>query len=128
MDEDGEMRVLGIEGTLSLRINIFEESEMEMLEDAYTVDRKCELKTREANYEELLIQNQSKCKMTEQLSLPELKEDVLQICHSEGSLQVEQTKIMADGIYIEGILHLSFLYIKADDEMPFATWQGMVPF
>ena len=66
--------------------------------------------------------------MAEQLALPELKEDVLQICHSDGNLQVEQTKVMADGIYIEGILHLTFLYIKADDEMPFAAWQGMVPF
>lgn len=128
MDEDGEMRVLGIEGTLALRINVFAEEEIEMLEDAYTTNRKCELQTRNAVYEELLIQNQSKCKLAEQLALPELKEDVLQICHSEGSLQIEQTKVMADGIYVEGILHLSFLYIKADDDSPFAAWQGMVPF
>lgn len=128
LDENGEMRVLGIEGTLNLRLNIFAEENVEILEDVYALGRKCGLETKEASYEELLIQNQSKCRVTESLALPELKEDVLQICHSEGNLQVEQTKIMADGIYIEGILHFSFLYIKADDEAPFAVWQGMIPF
>lgn len=39
MDEDGEMRVLGIEGTLNLRMNIYEEEEMEILEDLYSWSR-----------------------------------------------------------------------------------------
>ena len=29
---------------------------------------------------------------------------------------------------MEGILHVSFLYLKADDEEPLGSWQGMVPF
>jgi hypothetical protein len=29
---------------------------------------------------------------------------------------------------VEGMLHVFFLYIKADDQIPFAIWQGMVPF
>ena len=36
--------------------------------------------------------------------------------------------IAEGGIQIEGILHISFLYLKADDAMPFGSWQGMVPF
>lgn len=128
MDEDGEMRILGIEGTLSLRINIYEEEEIELLEDVYSLEQNCRLETREASYEELLIQNHSKCKVSETLSLPELKEDVLQICHSDGTVQMDRMEVTPDGIQLEGILHVSFLYIKADDEMPFDTWQGMVPF
>ena len=128
MDEDGEMRVLGVEATLSLRIHLFEEKETELLEDVYGQEKRCLLDTKEMVCEELLIQNQSRQKITERLALPELKEDVLQICHSEGSLQTEQVKIREDGIGVEGILHLTFLYIKADDDRPFAAWQGMVPF
>ncbi len=26
------------------------------------------------------------------------------------------------------MLHVGFLYIKADDQVPFDTWQGMIPF
>lgn len=128
LDEDGEMRVLGIEGTLNLRMNIYQEEEMELLADLYSLEQNCVFDTREASYEELLIQNHSKCKVTERLSLPELKEDVLQICHSDGAVQIEHMEQTEEGIQIEGILHLSFLYLKADDELPFGSWQGMVPF
>ncbi len=128
MDEDGEMRILGIEGTLNLRMNIYQEEEIELLEDLYSLEQNCDFETREAVYEELLVQNYSKCKVAERLSLPELKDDVLQICHSDGSVQIEHMELTEDGIQIEGILHISFLYLKADDAMPFGGWQGMVPF
>lgn len=128
MDEDGEMRLLGIEGTLALRMNLYVEEEAELLEDVYSLEQNLSFETREAVYEELLVQNYSKCKVSERLSLPELKDDVLQICHSDGSIQIEHMEETEDGIQIEGILHISFLYLKADDAMPFGSWQGMVPF
>ncbi len=128
MDEDGEMRILGIEGTLQMRIQIYEEEDIEILEDMYSLESECELEKREAVYEEMLLRNQSKCKVSEQLSLPELKDDILQICHSDGVVQVEHTEVVDGGVQIEGILHISFLYVKANDEVPFDTWQGMVPF
>ena len=88
LDEDGEMRILGIEGTLVLRMNIYQEEELELLEDLYSLEQNCRFDTREAVYEELLIQNHSKCKVSERLSLPELKDDALQICSSEGTVQL----------------------------------------
>ena len=60
LDEDGEMRILGIEGTLVLRMNIYQEEELELLEDLYSLEQNCRFDTREAVYEELLIQNHSK--------------------------------------------------------------------
>ena len=128
MDEDGEMRVLGIEGTLSIRMNIYGEEEMEILEDLYSLEKACTFEAKEAVYEELLMQNQSKCKVSERLSLPELKDDVFQIVHSQGSIQAEHTQNTPEGMKVEGILHVSFLYLKADDMEPYGSWQGMVPF
>ena len=122
MDSDGEMRVLGIEGTLNLRMNIYEEEEMELLEDLYSLEQQCVLRTREAVYEELLMQNQSKCKLSERLALPELKEDVLQIIYSRGSIQTEHVQNTEEGIRVEGILHVSFLYMRADDMEPYGSW------
>lgn len=128
LDEDGEMRVLGIEGTLNLRVNIYQEEQMEVLEDLYSLEQKCQFETKENVYEELLIQNHSKCKIAETLQLPELKDDVLQICYSDGTVQMEHTEIVENGIQVEGILHLSFLYLRANDDAAFGSWQGMVPF
>lgn len=128
INEDGEMRILGIESTISLRIYVYQEEQMELLEDVYSLSESCEIQTKKAVYEELLLQNQSRCKVTEQLLLPELKEDVLQICHSDGNLQIDNETVTEEGILLDGVLYVTFLYIKADDKMPYTAWQGMVPF
>ena len=122
------MRVVGVEGTLFLQICLYEETKMELVEDVYAPGMHCETKTTDGIYEQLLIRNQLQYKLEEQLLLPELGEGTLQSCHGDGSIQMEQTKVMEEGIYIEGILYLNFLYLKAEDEMPFASWSGMVPF
>ena len=128
MDDDGEMRALGIEGTLKLCIAIYEEEQVEVLTDAYSLVQNCQLETAPRMVEELVFQNHSKCKVNEQLSLPELREDILQICHSSAKVQVEHMEPSVEGLRIEGMLHVSFLYVKENDEVPFDTWQGMVPF
>ena len=128
MDEDGEMRALGIEATLEVRIFLYEEEKIEVLEDAYSLHRECVLQKQESMYEELITQNHSKYKITEHLNLPELKEEILQICHSSGSLQIERMETTPEGIQIEGVLHVAFLFVKANDAVPFDMWQGMVPF
>lgn len=128
MDEDGEMRVLGIEATLEVRLLVYEEEKMEVLEDAYSLKEECLPQKRETLYEELIMQNHSKCKIAERLSLPELKEEILQICHSSGNMQIERMDVVPEGIQIEGVLHVAFLYVKANDAVPFDMWQGMVPF
>lgn len=128
LDEDGEMRILGIEATVILRMNLYEEQETELLMDLYSLEQDCILERKNAVYEELLVQNQSKCKVTERLSLPELKDNVLQIIHSKGSVQAENIVNGSDGIQIEGVLHISFLYLRGDDTRPYGSWQGMVPF
>lgn len=128
MDEDNEMRLIGIEATLALRMNIYEEEETEILSDLYSLDQVCTFDTREAAPEELIMQNQSRCRLTERLSLPELKDDVLQILYSTGNIQVESEEYIPEGIQLEGILHLSFLYLKSDDAEPYGSWHGMVPF
>lgn len=127
-DGDGEMRVIGVEATLEMEIEIWAEEEMEVLEDAYALSEKCIPDKKVMTYEEPVMQNLSKCKVIEQLSLPELEEDILQICHSSGRAQIERIAMTEEGIMVEGVLHICFLYVKANDTLPFAVWQGMVPF
>lgn len=128
VDEDGEMRIIGIEGTLGLCIAVYEEEQVEILEDMYSLENHCVLETKEMEYEQLVLQNNSKCKVMERLSIPELKNEILQICHSNGTICIDRTVMQEDGILIEGALYISFLFVKANDSMPFDTWQGVVPF
>ena len=128
MDEDGEMRVIGVEGTMRLILTIYYEEKVELLEDVYSLEKQCKLETKETSFETLLLQNHSKCKVSQRLSLPELKNTVLQICHSSGSIQLDRMEQSDVGIRLEGVLHISFLYVKANDEIPFECWSGVVPF
>ncbi len=128
LDEDGEMRIIGIEGTLKISLAVYEEEDVEVLEDAYSLEKQCRLEEKEVCLEQLVLQNHSKCKVTERLSLPELKQDILQICHSNAAVQLDHIETTGQGVQVEGALHVSFLYVKASDEIPFDTWQGVVPF
>lgn len=127
-DEDGELRVFGIEGTLKLYIAVYEEEKIPILEDLYSLEKNGILQKKDVSYEQLVLQNHSKCKIMERISVPELKKDVLQICHSCGTIQIGKMKMQEDGLLVEGALQIGFLYVKADDQMPFDTWQGMIPF
>lgn len=40
LDEDGEMRVIGIEGTIHLRMNIYKEESIDVLADMYSLQKK----------------------------------------------------------------------------------------
>ena len=127
-DEDGEMRIIGIEGTLQLAITIYEEEQIDILEDLYSLENHCQLEMKEVEYEQLVLQNSSKCKIMERLSVPELKNEILQICHSSGSIRMERMDVREDGVLVEGAVYLSFLFVRSNDSMPFDTWHGVVPF
>ena len=128
VDEDGETRIVGIEGTLQLHLAVYEEEQLEVLDDMYSLEKQCTLERKDVEYEQLVLQNHSKCKVMERLSIPELRNEILQICHSHGTIRVDKMEMREDGILAEGVLYIHFLYVKANDNMPFDTWQGVVPF
>lgn len=128
MDEDGELRILNIEAVINIEANVYEEKECEVLDDIYMLEKKCMLNTEPIYAESLILQNQSKCKIIESLILPELRDELLQICTASGVVQVELIQVKKEGIEIEGILHVDILYVCGNDRYPYASWQGMIPF
>lgn len=128
MDEDGQMRLIGVDASVEIRCSIYMEEKIKILEDLYAPDRKLIPSREKLELEALVMQNNSRYRLTEQLSLPEIREGTLQICHSSGYLQLETVKVQEGEVLAEGVLNVSFLYLKEDDGQPFALWQGMVPF
>lgn len=53
---------------------------------------------------------------------------ILQICHSDGNVKIDETRIVENGILAEGIVQVRILYIIGDDEMPFYSMETMIPF
>lgn len=127
-DEDGETRIIGLEGTLQLTMVVYKEEKADVLLDLYSLNKTCIMETSDMKYEQLILQNHSKCKIMEPLTIPELQNNVLQICYSKGKILVETMEETEDGIVVSGIIYVSFLYIKSNDEAPFEVWNGMIPF
>ena len=127
-DSDGEERVLAVEAMLELEIRIYEEEEVSLLLDVYAPAKELRVVCKPAKLECLLVKNFSKCRVGERLKTSENQGKILQICHSDGMVKVDNTHIMENGIEIEGIVTVKILYIISDDEMPFYSMDAMIPF
>ncbi len=127
-DTDGEMRLFHLEGMLEFEIRLYGTEEAEILEDVYSPEKELELTTSREVYESLVMKNESKCKAGGRIRIQAAKPRILQICHSNGSIKIDNTEIVEDGIRIEGAVPVSILYISSDDTMPFAVLEGIIPF
>lgn len=128
LDEDGELRIFGVEAVMEVYAAVYGEEQADVLEDMYSLKEQVTLEKENVELSELVMQKACEYSMAEQIQIPELNGQVLQICHTSGTVRLEHTEIVAEGIMCEGILQIGFLYIRADDAEPFEIWQGMVPF
>ena len=127
-DADGEERILQMDGVLELDLKLYREISVALLQDVYTPKKKTVLISDPQELESLLVRNCSKCRVGDRLKLGEEQNKILQICHSEGNIKVDEARIVENGVLAEGVLELKILYIIGDDEMPFYAAEAAVPF
>ncbi len=127
-DIDGELRTFHLEGTLELDIRLYGTEQAELLSDVYSPEKDLELVTSDETCESLVVRNESKCKVQGKLRIQSAKPRILQLCHSSGSVKIDKTEPVPDGIKIQGALSVSILYISPDDTQPIAVLEGTVPF
>lgn len=126
-DYDGEMREMDVDAVLELDIKLYREESMELLSDLYSTNREISLQTGDACFDQVLTKNMSKCKLAEKLSL-ENGDRILQICHSEGAVKIDETEVKEDGLHVEGVLEVRLLYLTSDDSQPVQATILVVPF
>ena len=127
-DEDGEERVIGVDVVLELELKIYEEEELSLLMDVYTPLKECEAVRENQVLESLLVKNFSKCKVNDRIKIENSHGKILQICHSDGNVKVDSSRIVENGIEVEGVVQIRILYIIGDDDMPFYSMETMIPF
>ena len=127
-DSDGEERVMSVDTVLELDMKLYREEEHDLILDVYSPLKECIPQEKEMCLESLLVRNDSKCRVSDRIELKESQGKILQICHSQGRVKVEKTKIVENGIQADGIVFMKILYITGNDEMPFYSVDGMIPF
>ena len=127
-DTDGELRLFHLEAVLEFAIRMYGTEEAEILEDVYSPEKELQLTTRQEACESLVMKNESRCKASGRIRIQGAKPRILQICHSSGSVKIDKTEAVAEGVRIEGAVPVSILYISSDDTAPFAVLEGIIPF
>ena len=117
-DADGEERMLVTELTVGLSIRVWQEQEVELLEDLYAPGKKLTPVFENVRLERLLVKNDSTLRVMEQMKLAEDSEQILQICSCEGSVHIETTKMTEKGMFAEGILQVELFPFEQTIEIP----------
>ena len=126
-DYDGEMRDLELDAVLELDMKLYEEQQIELLGDFYSNSRELELESGEVCFDRLLSKNTGKCRIGEKVDL-KTGDRVLQICHNDGTVKIDEVEIKEDSLQIDGVLEVSLLYLTSDDSEPVRAETEMVPF
>ena len=127
-DVDGEERVLDFEVILEMDIVAYEIQEPEVLKDVYSPLKEIKPVIREAEYENLVIKNNSKHRLVDRIKVSEDNPSILQICHANGAVKIDDIITEETELKVEGVIDLNILYITEDDSRPMNAIKGSVPF
>ena len=127
-DYDGESRMLGLELSLGVEIQVYREYLCDVLEDVYSLEKELHLKRKDFLANQLLLKNLSKVRLMDQVQLEANRERILQICGASGRVIVDRMQRKEGGILIEGILNVHILYNTTEDAMPYAHNSSQLAF
>ena len=127
-DYDGEERVISVDIVIELDIKAYEEEEIQILKDVYSVSKELVPVMDDAHYENLLIKNLSRCRLSDRVKLKNVQDRILQICYSEGVVTIDEARVVENGIETEGVVSMQFLYIAGDDKRPLNSMKAVIPF
>jgi hypothetical protein len=127
-DADGEERVLDLEVVLDLGIKVYEIEEPEILCDIYCPSKEITPVIRNADYENLVIKNNSKYRIADRIKVSNNQPGILQICHANGVIKVDDIVAEDTQLHVEGVIEVNILYITEDDSRPMNSLRGVIPF
>ncbi len=127
-DSDGEERLIQVDILMESDLKVYKEECMEILQDVYHPSYEMLPVYESVNVEQLLIKNYAKCRIQDKVMIEDGAGRILQICHSDGTVRIEESHAVEKGIQVEGYVQVNILYITGIDDMPFYSAETAVPF
>ena len=127
-DEDGEERIIDMEAVLELDMKLYEEKELMVLEDIYSISGNVELKGQQEQIPRLLMKNQGMGNFTGTYDLPELGVTPMQIAYGSAQIHLEKISMEEMVLHMEGMLEFRLLLITGSDERPYIGIKFYAPF
>ncbi len=127
-DEDGEERVVEVEAVLELDMKLYEEKELTVLEDIYSVAGNVVLQGQQELIPHLLLKNQSMGSFFGTYELPALDVTPMQISYGSCEVHMEKISMAENQLSMEGMLEFKVLMITGSDERPYIGVKFYAPF
>lgn len=127
-DYDGEPRQLSIELAIAVDGKVWSEEKINILEDMYSVSKTIRPLPEDISVTRLLMKNQTKCRILEQLYRDSQENRIMRICGIKANAQLEQIKQTDNGIIVSGVLVVNCINIVEDDSCPIEMHTDQIPF
>lgn len=127
-DEDGEERVIEVEAVLEMDMKLYEEKELMVLEDIYSVAGNVNLQGRQELIPHLLLKNQSMGSFFGTYELPAREVTPMQISYGSSEVHMETIAMEENKLHLEGMLETRVLMVTGSDEQPYQGVKFFVPF
>lgn len=126
-DSDGESRVLGCDYNVDMNIKLYEDCNYQMLADLYSPQVDLIPDYEVLCYENLLMRNAAKAKVTMRKQVGDDKTKLLQVCHVYGDVDVFDVEIHDNSVKVSGVVKCQAMYI-ATGEDPMSSVEVEIPF
>lgn len=127
-DADGEERCLEAELTLDLAIKLYEDQELQLVNDMYSTHEQLHTEYTPVEYETLLLRNNSRVRLSDTLRLNPALPKPLQICHSSSNVKLDSIRTTGEGLLAEGVLDIAVFYVSLEDNHPLEVLSTTIPF
>jgi hypothetical protein len=127
-DADGEERLIECEAVLDMNIKIYEDSKFEIIKDLYSPKKKLTPQFKETTYENLLVKNVNKSKLTDRVKIAADDPRVLQVCHASGVVKIDEVYPSDHGLVANGVVDANIFYITPEDMRPLHAIKTSIPF
>ncbi len=126
-DTDGEDRILEIEISVVSRVKVYSENTVNMIEDAYCINKNVVLQKDKIRYPKVVFRNKNQFPVRQSVEMGGEAPEMLQIYNIYGKCRLDDVKIIDDKVVVEGIIDTTVLYVTSDDEMPLRSYSAILP-
>ncbi|WP_250277310.1 DUF3794 and LysM peptidoglycan-binding domain-containing protein [[Clostridium] colinum] len=127
-DVEGNPRVIGIDIYVGCNIKVSYEDKMNILEDAYALDKQINIEKNMQSYPMLICKNKNQASIKEIIKLDEECPPILQVLKVSGKPILDNIEILENKVVAEGIVECKILYITNNDEYPMYCFNTIIPY
>jgi hypothetical protein len=127
-NQDGEDRLINCEIFVGANIKLFCNQELEILKDAYEINKNLELIQEKIDYQNIVCKTKSQVNLKELIDLDKSLPEINNIIKINAVPFVDDTHISQDKLIIEGFVNLDVLYLNQIEESKVYNYKTILPF